>query len=59
MVGYFNEKDPSDRWYLWNGSSLVLIKNVVLPEKCFTPWEEAQKLLPTAECNFQPPDPNE
>jgi len=54
MVGYFDEKRPADRWYVWRDGPLVLEKQVVLPEACFT-GDDSEALMPTAKCNHQPP----
>jgi hypothetical protein len=54
LVGFFNEDKPADRWFLWTGSSLKIVEDTPLPERCFYPGELAERHLPTAECNFQP-----
>lgn len=52
MVGFFNEQDAAERWYVWSGTELKLVKDSPLPHECFS--GEAVELLPTVKCNFQP-----
>lgn len=54
MVGLFNEEEAADRWYVWNGTGLKLVEDVPLPHGCFS--GEDPRSLPTARCNFQPPE---
>jgi hypothetical protein len=54
VVGIFNEKKPADRWYVWNGRSLLLRKDIPLPAACFDLPGDTETLLATARCNFQP-----